>query len=147
MEQENAPVFRKLDCYSLAVDDLDAAIAFYARLGHRMLWRDGGLSAGMGLPDSDGELVLHTDRRPFETCLLVDSVPEAIARITANGGKLGFGPIDIKVGRYALLSDPWGNPLPILDFSKGLLLTDPAGNVIGNRAPADGLAVPRKKVE
>lgn len=129
------PVFRKLDCYSLPVDDLDLGIAFYEGLGHRLIWRDGNLSAGLRLPDSEAEIVLHTDRRPIETCLLVDSVPEAIERITNAGGKLVFAPIEIPVGRYAILHDPWGNPLPVLDFSKGLLETDAQGNVIGNLAP------------
>ena len=127
------PVFRKLDCLSLPVDDLDAAIAFYGRLGHPLLWRDGGKAAGLRLPDSDGELVLHTDRRPAETCLLVASLPEALARLTAEGAALAFGPIDIPVGRYAQVRDPFGNVLAVLDFSKGLLATDAAGNVIGNQ--------------
>ncbi len=132
MDSDDKPVFAKIDCYSVRVDDLDAGIAFYGSLGHGLLWRDGNHSAGLGLPGSDSELVLHTDDRPFETCILVESVGAAIARITEAGGSLAFGPIDIRVGRYALLNDPWGNPLPILDFSKGLLRTDENGNVIGN---------------
>ncbi|WP_018610106.1 VOC family protein [Uliginosibacterium gangwonense] len=126
-------VFKKIDCYSIHVDFLDAGIAFYKKLGHDLVWRDGEHSAGLSMPDSDGELVLHTDNRPFETCLLVDTVDSAIESIVSNGGKLVFGPIQIKVGKYALLNDPWGNPLPILDFSSGLLLTDSEGNVIGNQ--------------
>lgn len=135
MKPEPSPVFRKLDCYSVPVEDLDAGIEFYRRVGHTLLWRDGNHSAGLSLPDSDAELVLHTDNRPFETCLLVDSVPEAIGRILAGGGTLVFGPIEIRVGRYALLHDPWHNPLPILDFSNGKLRTDEHGNVIGNLDP------------
>ncbi len=131
-EPMSEPVFRKIDCYSVPVDNLDAGIEFYGRLGHGLLWRDGDNSAGLRLPDSDDELVLHTDKRPFETCILVDSVDAAIASITANGGKLAFGPIQIKIGKYALLNDPWGNPLPILDFSNGKLVTDENGNVVGN---------------
>jgi len=131
-EPMTRPVFRKIDCYSVPVDNLDAGIEFYGRLGHGLLWRDGDNSAGLRLPDSDDELVLHTDKRPFETCILVDSVDSAIASITANGGKLAFGPIQIKIGKYALLNDPWGNPLPILDFSNGKLVTDENGNVVGN---------------
>ncbi len=130
------PVFRKVDCVSLPVDDLDAAIAFYGRLGHALLWREAGLAAGLRLPDTDAELVLHTDRRPAETCLLVASVPEAIARFTAAGAALAFGPIAIRVGRYARLRDPWGNALAILDLSEGLLETDADGNVVGTR-PVD----------
>lgn len=128
------PVFRKIDCYSIPVDNLDKGIEFYASLGHALLWRDGNHSAGLSLPDSDDELVLHTDGRPFETCILVDAVDDAIRSIADNGGTLVFGPIPIRVGKYALLHDPWGNPLPILDFSNGKLATDGAGNVIGNVA-------------
>ena len=125
-------VFKKIDCYSMPVPDLDNGISFYKNLGHKILWRDGNNSAGLSLPDSDAEIVLHTDKRPYETCLLVESVDSAIDRIVQNGGKLIFGPIQIKVGKYALLNDPWNNPLPILDFSNGKLLTDSNGNVIGN---------------
>lgn len=124
--------FRKVDCYGVPVDDLDAAIAFYGALGHDLLWRDGELAAGLRLPDSDAEIVVRTDGRPRETCLLVDSVGAAVERIVAAGGKLAFGPIAIKIGLYALLQDPWGNPLPVLDMSKGRLLTDAEGKVIGN---------------
>ena len=135
MNKKSMPVFRKLDCYSVPVENLDKAIAFYGKLGHSLIWRDGNHAAGLRLPDSDGEIVLHTDRRPVETDLLVESVPEAIERITEAGGKLEFGPIEIRVGLYARLSDPWNNPLTILDFSKGMLATDEEGNVTGNLDP------------
>ena len=101
------PVFNKIDCYSIPVNDLDKGIQFYNNLGHKLLQRDGNHSAGLSLPGSDDELVLHTDNRPFETCLLVDSVDTAIESIVKNGGTLVFGPIQIKVGKYALLNDPW----------------------------------------
>ena len=54
-------LFRKVDCHSIPVADLDAALAFYRDgLGHELIWRDGS-AAGLRLPDSDAELVLHTD--------------------------------------------------------------------------------------
>jgi hypothetical protein len=40
-------------------------------------------------------------------------------------------PLDIAVGRCAVIADSWGNQLVILDNSKGRLLTDEAGNVTG----------------
>jgi predicted enzyme related to lactoylglutathione lyase len=129
------PLFRKLDCYSLPVANLDSAIAFYEELGHALIWRDGDHAAGLRLPDSDAEIVLHTDNRPIETYFLVRSVQKAIERITNAGGKLITGPFEIQVGLYAMLNDPWDNPLVILDFSKGILETDAKGNVIGNRDP------------
>jgi lactoylglutathione lyase len=129
------PLFRKLDCYSLPVENLDSAITFYGALGHQLIWREGTHAAGLRLPDSDAEIVLHTDNRPIETCFLVQSVPKAIERIKNAGGKLVTGPFKIQVGLYAILRDPWNNPLVILDFSKGMLETDLDGNVIGNRDP------------
>jgi hypothetical protein len=134
-EDVSDALFRKLDCYSLPVDNLDSAIAFYRALGHHLIWRDGNHAAGLDLPDSDAEIVLHTDNRPVETYFLVKSAPQAIERITNAGGKLITGPFEINVGLYAMLRDPWNNPLVILDFSKGTLETDSNGNVIGNRDP------------
>jgi lactoylglutathione lyase len=130
------PLLLKVDCHSLPVWNLDEAIAFYGALGHRVIWRDGTRAAGLRLPDSEAELVLHTDKRPIETDFLVESVPEAIERFQGAGGSLVRGPFDIQIGRCAVLLDPWNNPLVILDASKGLLETDPDGNIIGQRAPA-----------
>jgi catechol 2,3-dioxygenase-like lactoylglutathione lyase family enzyme len=60
-------LFRKVDCHSIPVADLDAALAFYRdKLGHELIWRDDS-AAALRLPDSDAELVLHTDERPIET--------------------------------------------------------------------------------
>ena len=134
-EDLSEPLFRKLDCYSLPVENLDSAIAFYRALGHQLIWREGTHAAGLQLPDSDAEIVLHTDNRPIETYFLVKSVPKAIECIKNAGGTLVTGPFEIQVGLYAMLHDPWNNPLVILDFSKGILETDLEGNVIGNRDP------------
>jgi hypothetical protein len=40
---------------------------------------------------------------------------------------------DIQVGRCAVVDDPWGNHLVLLDLSNGLLVTDDEGYVIGNK--------------
>jgi hypothetical protein len=39
-------------------------------------------------------------------------------------------PFDIRIGRCAVICDPWGNRLVVLDMSKGPLVTDADGNVI-----------------
>jgi lactoylglutathione lyase len=129
------PLFLKVDCHSLPVRNLDEAIRFYGALGHPLIWRDGPRAAGLRLPDSDAELVLHTDNRPIETDFMVRSVPEAIERFRSAGGKLVTGPFDIQIGLCAVLLDPWNNPLVILDASKGLLVTDSDGNIIGHHDP------------
>src|SRR5262245_26199439 len=120
----------KVDCHSLPVADLDAAIQFYESLGHELVWRD-SVAAGLRLPQSEAELVLHTDKRPIETDFLVDSVPDAVAAFERAGGRLIQGPFEIRIGLCAVLLDPWNNPIVILDTSKGLLKVDEHKNVIG----------------
>jgi predicted enzyme related to lactoylglutathione lyase len=67
--------------------------------------------------------------------VIVPSVPEAVKRFENAGGKLAIGPFEIQVGLYAVLHDPWNNPLVILDMSKGMMKTDSEGNVIGSCDP------------
>jgi lactoylglutathione lyase len=123
-------LFRKIDCLSIPVPDLDAALAFYSRkLGHELIWRS-DTAAGLRLPGSNAELVLHTDARPMETDLSVESIPEALARFTSAGGKVLAGPFEIPIGLCAVVSDPWDNTLVILDVSKGRLRVDENKRVI-----------------
>ena len=125
------PLIRKIDCVSFPVRDLDEALAFYRdRLGHDLVWRTPS-AAGLRLPETDAELVLHTEpTRPPAAELLVAAVPEAIARFEAAGGVLAFGPFEIPIGRCAVVTDPFGNHLVLLDTSRGLLHTDEHGNVV-----------------
>lgn len=44
--------------------------------------------------------------------------------------------IVLQTGRCAVVRDPWGNELVLLDMSKGRLVTDEDGRVIGNEPPA-----------
>ncbi len=124
------PLIRKVDCVSLPVGDLAEALAFYRdQLGHALVWRTSS-AAGLRLPESEAELVLHTEARPAATELLVEAVPEAVSRFRSAGGTLVAGPFDIQIGRCAVVCDPWGNHLVLLDMSKGPLRTDPQGNVL-----------------
>ena len=126
------PLFTKIDCLSLPVDNLDEALRFYQlTLGHELIWRD-DLAAGLRLPNSESELVLHLDPRPLEVDLMVESVPEAIDRFCKAGGSKLHGPFPIRIGLCAVVIDPWGNRLVLLDASKGPLRTDADGRVEGN---------------
>lgn len=125
-------LLRKVDCVRLYVPDLEAGLAFYRdRLGHALIWRT-ETAAGLRLPESEAELVIQTEDRRQEVDFLVDSADEAAKRVEEAGGTMIVAPFDIQIGRCAVLEDPWGNPLVLLDTSKGLLKTDAAGNVIGN---------------
>ena len=131
------PFIRAVDCVSLPVPDLGEALAFYRDcLGHELVWRTPS-SVGLRLPESDAELVLHTDEgRPLAAELRVAEVPDAVARFQRAGGSLVAGPFEIQIGRCAVVADPFGNSLVLLDGSKGRLRTDAKGNVVGISPPA-----------
>lgn len=131
--QKIKPMFNKVDCISLHVPDLENALTFYHdNLGHEIIWKHKS-AAGLRLPESNAELVLHTENRPNEVDWKVDSVPEAVDRFIKAGGELLAGPFEIHIGLCAVLRDPWQNPIVILDTSKGYLKVDSENNVIGIR--------------
>ena len=130
------PLVRKIDCIRLYVADLDAGLAFYRdRLGHALIWRTSE-AVGLRLPETDAEIVLHAERAAPEIDLKVEAAGSAARRFEAAGGKVLVPPFDIQIGRAAVVEDPWGNRFVLLDATKGLLVTDADGNVVGN-APAN----------
>ena len=125
-------LLRKVDCVRLYVPDLEAGLSFYRdKLGHALIWRT-ETAAGLRLPESEAELVIQTEDQRQEIDFLVDSAPKAAQAIEQAGGKIIVPPFDIQIGRCVVVEDPWGNPLVLLDASKGFLKTDVDGNVIGN---------------
>ncbi len=133
--QSESPLFKGIDCLRLPVGDLDEALAFYRdRLGHELVWRS-ETAAGLRLAEGGGEIVLQTERPEQETNLLVASVEEAVASFVAAGGRVVAGPFDIQIGKCAVVRDPFGNVLVMLDMSKGRLVTDKDGRIAGNETP------------
>ncbi len=128
------PLFRKLDCLRVPVPDIESGLAFYRdRLGHELVWRS-ETQAGLRMPETDAEIVIQTERPELEPNLLVASADEAAQRVVQAGGSVLAEPFDIQIGRCAVVQDPWGNRLVLLDMSKGPLVTDAGGDVIGNAA-------------
>jgi adenosylhomocysteine nucleosidase len=124
------PLFTKVDCIELHVPDLESGLAFYRdKLGHALIWRT-AVAAGLRMPGTDAEIVIQTERQEQEVDLMVDSADEAARSFTEAGGLVVVPPFDIQIGRGCVVRDPWGNQLVLLDFSKGMLVTDDEGNVI-----------------
>lgn len=124
------PLLRKIDCTMLNTRDLDEAVAFYGdRLGHAMLWRTAEAVA-FRIPESEAELVVHLHLGP-EVYFLVDDVEDASRSLLKSGATSIKAPFEIQIGKCAIVRDPLGNSLAILDQSKGRLMTDSKGNVIG----------------
>jgi predicted enzyme related to lactoylglutathione lyase len=125
------PLLRKVDCLRIPVPDLEEGLAFYRdRLGHDLIWRT-ETAAGLRMPDTDAEIVIQTERAALEVNLLVASADRAVTAIVEAGGRVVVPPFDIRIGRCAVVQDPWGNDLILLDMSKGPLVTDAHGNVLG----------------
>lgn len=133
----SAPLLQRVDSLQLRVQDLDEALAFYRdRLGHELIWRSDSAVA-LRMADSRTELVLQ-DTRPAEIDLLVRSADEAASAFAEAGGTIVAEPFDIRVGRAAVVDDPWGNRFVLLDLSKGTFVTNDAGTIIGQeRGPGD----------
>ena len=103
----------------LRVDDLDAAADFYGRVfGLRRLWQDAS-SVGMGLPETDAEVVLHTMADLPDVHYLVDDARAAVATYAAAGCHVRMPPFEIAIGWCAVLEDPDGNAVAVLDMTTG----------------------------
>lgn len=135
-------VLRRLDAVTIRVPDLDSGLRFYRdALGHELRWRDDEMrQAGLRLPDSDTEIVLSTEL-DYAPNWLVASADQAARTIVEAGGRQVAGPFDIPVGRVAIVADPFGNTLVLVDLSKGRYTTDAHGRVTGvTRHPPDSQA-------
>jgi predicted enzyme related to lactoylglutathione lyase len=121
-----------IDAVTMPVPDLDQGLEFYRdRLGHELLWRNDELGqAGLRLPESKTELVLSTSLE-YAPNWLVTSVEHAVQSIVMAGGAVLAEPTQIPVGRLAVVTDPFGNTLILLDLSSGYYRTDDAGRVTG----------------
>ena len=125
------PLLRQLDAVTVPVPDLDQGLAFYRdQLGHELLWRNDALEqAGLRLPESNTELVLSA-ALDYAPNWLVTSVEDAVDRLVAAGGRVISPPTPIPVGRVAVVADPFGNQLVLVDLSSGTYRTDATGRVV-----------------
>jgi lactoylglutathione lyase len=119
-------MLRKIDCVMVRVEDVSAAADYYVRVfGLRRLWADSEgshTSVGLGLPETAAEVVVHDDPGipgPVNVHYLVDDVRHACEELARAGCRLHSGPLEIAIGWCAVLEDPFGTTLCVLDMSKG----------------------------
>jgi lactoylglutathione lyase len=115
-------MLRKIDCVMIRVDDLEAAVTYYTGVfGLRPLWRD-DTAVGLAFPETDAEIVLHCDQgipSRVEVYYLVDDVVSAVQAFEDQGCRVLTAPFDIPIGKCAVIEDPFGTTLCVLDMSKG----------------------------
>jgi lactoylglutathione lyase len=115
-------MLRKIDCVMIRVEDPEAAAVYYSDVfGLRRIWQDEA-SVGLGFPETDAEVVLH--RNPevpsqVDVHYLVDDVVLSVRILRESGCRVLGEPFDIPIGKCAVVRDPFGTTLSILDMSKG----------------------------
>jgi catechol 2,3-dioxygenase-like lactoylglutathione lyase family enzyme len=113
---------RKIDNVMYRVKDLDEAARFYEGvLGLKRVWMDEDAGQiGFVFPESDAEIVIHTDfgiPNP-DFSFLVDDVVAFCENYERQGYRVARKPFDVRCGKFAVLEDPDGNPIPIVDLTR-----------------------------
>ena len=115
-------MFKKIDCVMIRVDDVAAGEKFYSEVfGLRPLWREVG-SVGMGLPDTDAEIVLHNNveiPHKVEVHYVVDDVDAAVKNYAEKGCRVLVAPFEVLIGKCAVIEDPFGTTICLLDQTSG----------------------------
>jgi lactoylglutathione lyase len=106
----------------IRVEDVETATSYYADVfGLHPKWSADG-SIGLVFPETDAEIVLHCDPNipsSVEVYYLVDDVVAAVAVCAARGCLVLIAPFEIAIGKCAVIRDPFGTRLCILDMTKG----------------------------
>ncbi|HEU5380087.1 MAG TPA: VOC family protein [Ktedonobacteraceae bacterium] len=116
-------MLKKIDCVMIRVNDVAAAVNFYSDVfGLKPVWQDENAGqAGLLFEGSDAEIVLHTDPDipgQVEVYYLVDDVAAAVQKYAEQGCAILTEPFDIRTGKCAVIQDPFGTRLRIMDMSK-----------------------------
>jgi predicted enzyme related to lactoylglutathione lyase len=115
-------MFKKIDCVMIRVDNVAAGEKFYAEVfGLKPLWREAG-SVGMRLPETDAEIVLHDNSEiphRVEVHYLVDDVAAAVTGYAEKGCRILVAPFDVLIGKCAVIQDPFGTTICLLDQTSG----------------------------
>ncbi|RBY78297.1 VOC family protein [Geodermatophilus sp. TF02-6] len=107
-----------------AVDDPAAAREFYSAVfGFTFdeVPGAGGYTTFATGGDPLGGLGGHQPGSPkgWATCFSVASTDDAVATVEAGGGKVTTAPMDTEFGRFAVVEDPWGAPLSVMQAPSG----------------------------
>jgi lactoylglutathione lyase len=133
-------MLRKIDCIMIRVADVEAVANYYAKVfGLRPIWSGDG-SMGLAFPETDAEIVLHCDRNipsSVEVYYLVNDVVVAVDHFEAQGCQVLVDPFDIAIGKCAVIGDPFGTRLCILDITKGTRPLNLEGSAIKDSSAAN----------
>lgn len=112
----------KIDSILFYTGNLEESAKFYEDiLGLRRRWADEeNKMIGFTFEGSDSEIVIHNDTRlpKFSYSFLVDNVFDFCSEFKKKGYLILKEPFDVRTGKFAVLADPSGNEIPIIDLTK-----------------------------
>ena len=113
---------KKIDAVLLRVSDLEKTADFYVDvMGLRRGWTDTeNQMIGLLFPGNDTELVLHCDESLPDpnVSYQVENVLDFVEEYKRKGFKVIVEPFDIRCGKCAILEDPEGHSIEIMDIIK-----------------------------
>jgi len=113
---------KKIDAVMLRVSDLEKTVEFYVDvMGLKRGWTDTeNQMIGLLFPGNDTELVLHCDESLPDpnVSYQVDNVLEFVEKYKRKGFKVLVEPFDIRCGKCAILEDPGGHRIEVMDITK-----------------------------
>jgi len=113
---------RKIDAVLLRVKDLEETAKFYINvMGLKRGWTDKEHQMiGLLFPDNDTELVLHCDKTLPDpnVSYQVKDVLSFVEQYREKGYKVLVEPFDIRCGKCAILQDPEGHSIEVMDITK-----------------------------
>lgn len=116
-------MLRKISSVLIRVNDVAEAINFYSDVfGLKPIWQDQqNQQAGLLFPESDAEIILHCDPTISGQVVvqyLVDDVIVAVERYLEQGCAVLTEPFETRTGQGAVIQDPFGTRLYLVDMSK-----------------------------
>lgn len=113
---------KKIDAVLLRVKDLKKTADFYINvMGLKRGWTDTEHQMiGLLFPGNDTELVLHRDESLPDPNISyqVKDVIEFVEEYREAGYRIIVEPFDIRCGKCAILQDPEGHNIEIMDITK-----------------------------
>ncbi|HEU4865561.1 MAG TPA: VOC family protein [Actinomycetota bacterium] len=111
---------RRLVYLYVGSSDIGRDLGFYRdRLGGELIWRSEGFGAEVAAVRlGDGPLVLLADHRPSPSALpiwAVEDLDDELARLRAAGWEEGARRVEVPDGPCAVLVDPSGNEVALLE--------------------------------
>ena len=117
-------MLKKIDCVMIRVEDVKEAMAYYTDVFGLRPVRWDERSAGLSFPETDTEIVIHCNPdipSRVEVHYLVEDAVSAVQTLQTKGCRVLVEPFDIAIGKCAVIEDPFGTWLCILDMTKGPL--------------------------